>query len=188
MKRVAVFVLGFAVLAISGCQQGAGTASASAPAGPSKDEILKKAVGIYDLQWKDRDIPMLKALKPDEDRPFTMLRIDPGGKFRLAMWRMDPKIQKYKGVLATGTITVAGNELTMLAEEINKKKQAKPKTLVYKLSEDGSALVHRDGTTFLKRIDAEKKAGNADVDAYLEQLKSAENAGKSAPKLPAPGK
>ena len=129
--------------------------------------MLDRAVGIYDLQFTESQITRHSMLKPDAQKPFTMLRIEKGGKFRLAIFREEKASGNYQGVLALGTLKATGNEIVMTADTINDKKQKDPKKLTYKLSDDGSALVHKDGTTFLRRTNPEKKAGNADLDVAI---------------------
>lgn len=184
MKSRVICVLLVGLSAI-GCQSPSKETGSAGETKPKMDKALvERAAGIFDMQYNDRQINFIRTLSEDAEKPFSMLRLEKDGSFKLAVFNKDPKTQKYKGVLGEGKVETNGNEFTFVTDTINKKKEANPKRLVYRLDSTASAFVHRDGTTFLKRSDPEVKAGNANLEEYLPKLKAEEERKKKA--LPTP--
>lgn len=144
-----------------------------APPKSPEESVMDKAVGVFDMQYNEAQLAYVKSLKPEDPKPFALIKINKDRTFEIYVMKRE-KDGEIKGGLASGKLSVKGNDVVMNATILNKKPNPKPTTLTYTLSDSGDALVHKDGTTFLRRTDPKKKAGNADL------AKIAEDAAKEA--------
>ncbi|HMS55946.1 MAG TPA: hypothetical protein PKA27_11150 [Fimbriimonadaceae bacterium] len=158
--------------------------------GPPEKTPLEKAEGRYDLQFNANQLAFIRTLKASDKKPHGVLDIKKDGTFLIDLYNRKGDGTELKS-LSSGTIKVEGNVFTMTATNVNGKRPIAPPELIYTLSDDATVLMHKDGTTFLRRTDPKKRAGNADVDAFLakeraEALKRAEEQKKAAAAGPKP--
>ncbi len=160
MNRLGAFVIAVAALSLIGCR--------SEPAKTKEEIAMDKAVGIFDMQYNPSQIAYMRTLKKTDQKPFATVEIKQDRSFKILLMNKGAD-GKQKAGLAEGKITANGNTITMTADKLNRKPADKPRVLVYSLSDDGTVLMHKDGTTFLRRTDPKIRSGNANIDAYLEK-------------------
>lgn len=168
------------LLVLVGCQAEKSSEKPKAPAQKFDALLAQKAEGMFDMQYNDRQISFFRTQPAGSKFPFSMLRVEKNGTFKLAIYRRDAKTQQFQGLLGEGKFETNDNEFTFISSIVNKKPVPTPVRLKYRLSSDGSAFVHADGTTFLRRSDPDVKAGNANIEEFLAKLKAEEVAKKKA--------